>query len=455
MTITPTTPTTPTTPSAPSASPPSAPVRPAAGPGAPTSFTASLLGPYLDLRPVVHGSLQTQGLDCAYDQLAHPDEPLVLLQTHPAASFRPLVVRELRLPGYAEHLAVPADLDPALRTERWAAMVEAYDAYPGRPPAHQLRLLNLLDSLGLYEAIRRRAQPVTDEEIDSDASLAAIAARRVKAAAKVVPGDATVDEDLRVLARLAASPAVGPEGRMAAAITLVVQHSKGRRRDPALARSWREVAEREFAQMRIESWNDLLVASTYWRSVSFVPFQEGDRATVVAELDRAEELARAAPADDEVQRVIRGQNLHPLLETRVKEAAWLGDEDLALERARELVAIDPLDPKVHLQLGERLLRRGDVAAAAATYADAAHLGAPYTPLAWHAAGRCLEELDRLDDACEAYVLALRADPGGVSAAQRLVEIGRRAGYPELSGWALALLHEHRRHLRTVKEASGR
>ena len=73
--------------------------------------------------------------------------------------------------------------------------------------------------------------------------------------------------------------------------------------------------------------------------------------------------------------------LHPVLESRTKEALWIGDLDLALSRALQVIDLDPYDLKAWLELGQVRLKRSETAQAAEAYATAAVLGPPASAVA--------------------------------------------------------------------------
>jgi tetratricopeptide (TPR) repeat protein len=133
--------------------------------------------------------------------------------------------------------------------------------------------------------------------------------------------------------------------------------------------------------------------------------------------------------------------MYALLESRTKEAMWLGELDLAEARARELVELTPLDAKARIELGEVLLERGQLEAAGVEYRTAARLGPPGTAIAWFMAGQCDEARGQLDLAFDAYLASTEADPLGVSAFERVAALASGLGVPALRTWALAQLND--------------
>jgi len=124
-------------------------------------------------------------------------------------------------------------------------------------------------------------------------------------------------------------------------------------------------------------WHDAIAVSAFWRAASFVPYLRGDKVRTSLQLDEAERLARLFEGSAAVHRLLVEQNLHPLLETRVREASAFGDLTLATSRAQEFARLDPLDGKVHIRLGDTYFATGATEDALAAYRAATVLGAPF------------------------------------------------------------------------------
>lgn len=63
-------------------------------------LSAYLLRPYLDLSEFVDGPSETTSVEVAFRQLAAPDAPRLMIQTHPGRGLRTALVRESGLPAY-------------------------------------------------------------------------------------------------------------------------------------------------------------------------------------------------------------------------------------------------------------------------------------------------------------------------------------------------------------------
>jgi hypothetical protein len=190
-----------------------------------------------------------------------------------------------------------------------------------------------------------------------------------------------------------------------------------------------------------------MLESRFYRGAGFTPHMTGDRDGMVADMDRAEELARAVPASTPLEELLARENLHACLESRSKEAYALGDVALAEARTREFLALDPYDPKSHIELGECLAKQGRYAEAGDSYLRAARLGPLGTAIASAMAGECHERAGNAVVAEDAFVQALRVDPYAVSAARgwrRVATDGMGALAAEYAGRLEAWGAERRR-----------
>jgi tetratricopeptide (TPR) repeat protein len=157
--------------------------------------------------------------------------------------------------------------------------------------------------------------------------------------------------------------------------------------------------------------------SRFYRGVSFVPFLAKDRRQVVADMDRSEELARAVPADGAWETFLKAENLHACLESRSKEAFGLGELELAHRRTEEFLALDPYDPKSHIELAESLAKQDRPREAGDAYLRAARLGPLGTAIAYSMAGECYARAGESTLAEDCFVQSLRVDPYAISAAR--------------------------------------
>ncbi|KIC20121.1 tetratricopeptide repeat protein [Leisingera sp. ANG-Vp] len=189
------------------------------------------------------------------------------------------------------------------------------------------------------------------------------------------------------------------------------------------------------------------VNSRYHRVGGFLPQMRQDSASMVAEMERAEALANELDRSTEVLRIAADEVLFPVIESRTKEALWNGDTELALSRIQRLTRISPNDSRVWLQLGEVHIERDEFEQALKAYRHAAELAPPGREIAWFMIGQCLEALDDLHQAGDAYLAALSLDPQAISAAEALVEVSKQLGQQTICSWAT----EHLNTLDAIKQ----
>lgn len=129
--------------------------------------------------------------------------------------------------------------------------------------------------------------------------------------------------------------------RIDAAYEMVRQNAK-HRADAVECARWQttHLAAIE-AATSLDDHTRALMLSRYHRVGAFVPQFLGDAAGVDADMTLAEELARSAARDDPGQAVAADEMLYAALESRIKEALWTRDTDLALNRANEYVVLSP------------------------------------------------------------------------------------------------------------------
>jgi tetratricopeptide (TPR) repeat protein len=153
-------------------------------------------------------------------------------------------------------------------------------------------------------------------------------------------------------------------------------------------------------------------------------------------MDLAERHARAIVPTGEAQELLQRENLYPVLESRTKEALWLGDLDLALDYAQRLIELDPYDSRAWLELGQIRLERKEPAAAAEAYAVAATLGHPSGTVGRHMAGLCFRDLGQPLLAAFLFKLAIDVDPRAISPHDEIQRLPDLPVLAALKDWSL-------------------
>jgi hypothetical protein len=131
-------------------------------------------------------------------------------------------------------------------------------------------------------------------------------------------------------------------------------------------------------------------------------------------MDLAEQYARGLKPETSAQELLYLENLHPVMESRTKEALWLGDHDLALARALEVTRLDPYDSKAWVELGQVRRIRKELPLAAEAYTLAGMLGPPASAIGRHMAGVCYRDLGQHTLAAFFSKETLEIDPLGFS-----------------------------------------
>lgn len=398
--------------------------------------SAYLWRSFLDLSPFDQGPSDASSIECAYRQFANEALPRMMIQTHPVTGLRELLAWEIGLPGYGIRRA--AELPVSLRTDRWHVMAEqvAEAERPHQWPAARLvRLATLLNTLGLYRDTALLLGGAADAD-SADGDVATLSIRHAMAVHRCEHSARSAAFNVEVLSRAVTNPRGDPHVRIGAGITLIVLFAKGGRKDIGLVRHWREVTGQLCRFLRPSTdFGDALYVSAYWRAASFLPYLTGDRESTLFEMALAEEHASAiAPASD-VERMLWSQAVHPLLESRAREAHDAGDLDSARRLIARLVKMDPLSSKAWLYAGYLTLAAGDTREALSEFSVAARLGSPCTAVAWLMIGKCQEAQGDGQAALAAYAEAVRADPANVDGRRAITELADQ-GAPDadLLGW---------------------
>lgn len=362
----------------------------------------------------------------------------MLQRTLPPA-FRVQLIAEAHATEYA--VRDPRDLADGLRTERWRAICEALDGWDDLPAARRYRLILLLHALCLYEPVQRLVPPASAVQ-DLDVPGAADLAYWRAAARYALDLPNRMDEyqgaDLSAFVSIAMrAPHAIPAALNATLKVLVHKAKTGRPLDELV--EWQARAETALAHAtgRVDEFTAGIMTSRYYRAVGFIPQRRRDRAAVERIMDLAEKHARELKPRTPAEELLCLENLHPVLESRTKEAVWLGDLDLALERAQQVVELDRFDSKTWAELGQVAILRKDWERAAQAYVTAATLGPPASALARYLAGVCFRELGQELLAAFFFKDALELDPLGISPRNAICKLPAGGVLDALKEWNLS------------------
>jgi tetratricopeptide (TPR) repeat protein len=402
--------------------------------------------PYFDLSPYQSGAWHIQGIDYSYRNLVSEVRdtntssvnPVTLV--HPA-SFREQLIRETGLFQYP--INDPLALPDELRTERWRVLCEHLEHYRELSPATQLKTINLLSSLCFHEAITRYIPAISDENIGRDPTFARLAYSL--AMSKILcQEDIGTSENLEDFQRIVQYASKESLVVFGAAVELIVLQATAFQ-DIAAVAHWREVAKEALHHVEpsLDRFDFKHLTSVFKRAAVFAPLLRGERETVVREMDICQSLAEELTREckNESERLSAYDTLITVLESRTKEALWLGDIDLAEERSKKMVAMEPLYSRYRLQLGEILLKQNKFEEAAKIYRSATRLGPPGMAIAWFMAGQCHERLGEIDIACDCYLASLQMDELAISAVEKINKLAPRLGNSMLTDWSTMRLEQ--------------
>lgn len=399
-------------------------------------FSIWLLRPFVDLGVCEMGPLYARGIEAYWHAFADARAPAFMLQRTLPPGFREQLMSEVQEPRY--DVADPRELPAALRSGRWQEMCDALDAWDGLCAKRRFRLVVLLHSLCLYEPVLGLVAPMSGRLEPSEAHSVDLAYWRASAHYALNVPERVSDYHDADLATFEAIAAEAPDAVPAAfnsVLKIFVHRVKtGAPLDELEVRA--ERLERSLADTvgHVDEFTRGLLTSRCYRALGFLPQRRDDRAGVVRVMDLAERHALGMSPRNDAERLLYLENLHPLMESRAKEALWLGDLDLALERAQRVVEIDPYDSKAWVELGEIRMLRKEWAAAAQAYVVAGMLGPPASAIGRHMAGVCYRELG--EDLLAAFLFkeTLELDPLGISPRLEIRELADTAVLAALKEW---------------------
>jgi tetratricopeptide (TPR) repeat protein len=397
-------------------------------------FAASRVATFLDLRPAGKSPLYVYRVENDAEDMVKGLNGRHNVQRLMPRSFRQVIADDCCFPQYA--VDDPRDLPDDLRTDRWRQMCHQVTNYHDLQPTSQVNVAKLLLSLGFHEFVRQLVRQPNAHAVQNDDNVANLA--RIRAVAGfALSMDADSEPDLSEFEFVAEHAPRGSLHKLWANLNLVVAAAKELRRLDLTERYCDQVEATLSAFSAPDEFDYSLVRSRIHRATAFRPFLQKRIPETISEMDLAERFARRAMdlAATERENLLARENLMTALESRSKEAIAFGELALAEDRTRQMVDLDRLDPKNHLELGDILSRRGKFAEALDAYRWAARLGPPATATAWFMAGQCLEQLNAATDAADCYLHALNCDPLSISAAERLGAVAGAADWQIVAEWS--------------------
>ncbi len=398
-------------------------------------FSTWLLRPYLDLADFNGGPLHAQNLEECWRAFVEPDGSPFIPQRALPPGFRIQLAGEA---GQAYAVADPRDLPESLRSDRWRRLCVALDEWTLLRGEEKSRLACLLHSMCLYQPLLALIPHHHFAAGRADLDTVRLAFWRASAnfihhlperTSDYPTADMSVFEDIALNA-----PTAAPECFSATAKVLV--HRAKNRCEIADLIRWSNRFETALARTIADAdeFSTGLFTSRFYRGLGFLPQLSGDRNEMTRTMDLAESHARKIKPGSPAQHILYRENLHAVMESRTKEALWLGDKDEALSRSLEVIEVDPCDSKAWAELGEIRYLRHELKEASEAYSTAAMLGPPASAVGRYMAGICFRRLGQ--DMLAALFLkdTLECDPLGISPRRRINELPNVAVLDALKSW---------------------
>jgi tetratricopeptide (TPR) repeat protein len=346
-------------------------------------------------------------------------------------SFRGALATAIGCPEFDVRMS--GELPMALRSERWSILCDFVESWDGLSPERRVRVCWTLAKLGLFDEILHLVPDISVSIITRSEEWAALAYLRAWARFKKWDDGEEESFSAGEFAGLALNAPPGM-ARIDAAYEMVRQNAKFIGNAGECER-WQAVhMEAINSATSLDDHTRTLMLSRYHRVGAFVPQFRGDAAAVDADMTRAEGLARSAARDDPDQVVAADEMLYAALESRIKEALWIRDTGLALDRANEYVALSPSSARGYMHRAEVLFRAEEWTRCRRDCLEAARLAPPHADEALFLLGQCYEKEDSPDEAINAYLGTLRADPLAISAVERLTELAQMHERVALRDW---------------------
>lgn len=419
------------------------------------TYSSWLHRPYLDLGSMPDGApSHTVALDVDRRCLVEGRHYPYFAQTN-SPSFRDELIL---VSGLAEYdVDSPLQLDPDLRTPDWQLLCEHLDTFAQLAADVRVRVVRLLLRLGFFHYVRNLVPANIDAHLGRDDNVAGLAFLRALAGCRLWSEGLEPSYRPAEFERIATS---APEGLWKIAATyFMVRSSVKDHADLAATRHWQALHEKAVHEVRddLAHQDYLMAVSRLHRAGAFIPQMQRDAEETVRQMDLAEDYARQADCGTGIQRLYAEEIIHPVRESRIKEAIWLGDLDTALARAEAHRDIRPLDMRGWLYCGEVHLKRHDTKEALAAFREAARVSPPGGGMTHFMLASCYEELGQPELALDHYLASLRIDHLAVSSAEGALRLAQLQGSPTLA-WVRHHLHkltELRDQLPPVEDAAYR
>ncbi len=398
-----------------------------------SSLVGFLNAPLIGLEPFVRGPLYSQAIDHYWHAFEHADRVAPFwIQRTLTQDFRNTLARE---GGATAHVVDdPREVPEALRSERWAALCRAIDTWNELSARRQARLAALLHALCFHGLTQKLTSQRAARLDDADDVLLAYWSA---SAGYMVNLPQSVNDysfaDMTAFERIARDGRGHAAMRFLASVKLLVHEAKTAGRLDALRAAATRAEGLLAAAVQTRALLRHLYTSHFHRAVAMVSQAGGRSPDVTRHMDEAERHARAIRPRTTPDRILCRENLHPVLESRTKEAIWRREPERAVQLARAVVSVDPYDPKSWLELGEALALTDRLDDAACAYLSASVLGPPGSVIGVHMAGVCLERAGKPSMGYVLFLESVARDPLGRASIAHALAVARSAPLPFRAG----------------------
>lgn len=215
--------------------------------------------------------------------------------------------------------------------------------------------------------------------------------------------------------------------RMRLSLTILGSVFSGQRKNLFQLKLWRDrgfkILEFILENQNFDDFEKEILTSRFYRAVSFYPFLIQDHTTLLKEAEICEFYARNLKPENEKQRLLKKENLFPMLESMSRIYHRLGEKSHGLDLMKEIVdQIDPYDAKAWLQFADLNEKLGLLEQAKKAYQKACSFGVPLGGISWYRMGRLLEKMGDIESAQTCYWRSIKYCPKGISPLKRLKEL---------------------------------
>lgn len=397
------------------------------------SLASWLYQPYINLgTPIEGGPFHPYGIEFAFKNLTE-DKTIPRIQSILMPTFREVLFKTIGID--VAFSTTPDSLPEELQTPRWRQLSTYIKNYKKLSPEQKVNVCWLLIKMCFYEYVLLLIPESVMEKVSKSESLAQLAYFRTLAR-YTLNLEKKSSYNLNEFEHIANYAPRGTVVKVNAYYQLVVQNVK-HHYNVEKVDYWLPIflKEIEVTKSSVDRIVYLQLRSRYHRVAGFLPQMRNDKQGVIREMNHAEEVAINMPRKNLFQKIISDEMLYPVLESRTKEALWLGDLELAEKRALKLVQLCPIEPRARMHLGQIQIENGKIESALESYLLAIRYAPPGEEIAWFMAGQCYENLSRRQEALNAYLKSFQLDPNAISSIHKVFSLSKKIKNKVITQWS--------------------